>query len=89
MRTMDLLGCGVSYTQIAEIDTALYLKKLEESQTGVALPINIYQGIFITIACDNIDRSEETTSGEGTSHRVNGMAAQPKIIRPMSQRNMK
>ncbi len=50
MRTMGRLGCGVSYTQIAEIDTALCLQKLEESQTGVALPRNINQGVFITLA---------------------------------------
>ena len=60
---------------------AMYLQKLEESQTGVALPRNIYQGVFITLAWDTIHRSEETTSGEGTSHRVNGMAVQPRIIR--------
>ena len=41
MRTMDWLGCGVSYTHIAEIDTARCLQKLEESHTGVALPRNI------------------------------------------------
>ena len=34
---------------------------------------NIYQGVFITLAWDNIDRSEETTSGDGTSHRVNAI----------------
>ena len=67
----------------------MYLQKLEESQTGVALPRNTYLGVFITLAWDNIDRSEETTSGESTSHRVNGMAVQPRIIGPMPQRNMK
>ena len=51
----------------------------------MALPSNIYQGIFTTLAWDNIDRLEETTSGEGTSHRVNGIAVQPRIIGPMPQ----
>ena len=50
MRALDRQGCGVSYTPIAEIDTALFLQQLEESQTGVALPRNIDQGVFITLA---------------------------------------
>ena len=32
--------------------------------------------VFTTLAWDNIDRAEETSSGEGTSHRVNGTAVQ-------------
>ena len=64
---------------------ALCLQKLEESQMGVTLPRNIYQGVFITLAWNNIDHSEEKTNGEGTSHRVNGMALQPRIIGPMPQ----
>lgn len=32
--------------------------------------------ISTTLAWDNIDRLEETLSGEGTSHRVNGIAVQ-------------
>ena len=31
---------------------------------------------------DNIDRLEETLSGAGTSHRVNGIAIQPEFIGP-------
>ena len=89
IRTLNRLGHGVSYSQVEEIDTALCLQKLERSQTGVALPSNIYHGIFSTLAWDNIDRLEETTSGEGTSHRVNGIAVQPRIIGPSPQRNTK
>ena len=36
--------------------------------------------MFTTLAWDNIDRLEETLSGENTSHRVNGIAVQPKAI---------
>ena len=85
MRTLNRLGHGVSYTQVEDIDTALCLQNLERSQTGVALPSNIYQGVFTTLAWDNIDRLEETTSGEGTSQRVNRIAVQPRIIGPMPQ----
>ena len=56
---------------------------------GVALPRNIYQGVFITLVWDNIGRWEGTTSGEGKSRQVNGMAVQSRIIGPMPQRNMK
>ena len=56
---------------------------------GVPFPRNIYQGVFITLAWDNIDSSEETISGEVTSHRVNGIAVQSRIIGPMPQHNMK
>ncbi len=33
--------------------------------------------------CGHIDRLEETLSGSGTSHRVNGIAIQPAFIGPM------
>ena len=89
IRTLNRLGHGVSYSQVEEIDTALCLQKLERSETDVALPSNIYHGVFTTLAWDNIDRLEETTSGEGTSHRVNGIAVQPRIIGPLPQRNTK
>lgn len=41
---------------------------------------NIKPGLFTTLAWDNIDRLEETISGEGTSHGVNGIAVQAKPI---------
>ena len=58
-----------------EIDTALCLQKLS-SESGIALPANIHPGILTNLAWDNIDRLEETVSGKGTSHRVNGIAVQ-------------
>ncbi|CAH3137149.1 unnamed protein product, partial [Porites lobata] len=36
-----------------------------------------------TLAWDNIDRLEETLSGEGTSHRVNGIAVQARNLAPI------
>lgn len=85
IRILNRLGHGVSYTQVEEIDTALCLQKLQRSQGSVALPSNMHQQAFTTLAWDNIDRLEETISGEGTSHRVNGIAGQPRIIGPMPQ----
>ena len=39
-------------------------------------PENIRPVVGTTLAWDNIDRLEETLSGGGTSHRVNGIAVQ-------------
>ena len=73
---------SISYSQVEEIDTALCLQKLALSGCKVALPRNIQPSVFTTLAWDNIDRLEETISGEGTSHRVNGIAIQAKVIGP-------
>ena len=75
MRAMDWLGRGVSYTPIAEIDTEMCLQKLEESQTGVALPRNIYQGVFIALAWDNIDRGDDQWRGHTAPGQWHGCAA--------------
>ena len=68
-------GHGISYTQLEEIDTALCIQKMNaaESEDKVPLPDNIHPHVSTTLAWDNIDRLEETLSGGGTSHRVNGM----------------
>lgn len=68
VRTLNRLGHGVSYSQVEEIDTALCVQKLSVSEGQAALPRDIHPGIFTTLAWDNIDRLEETTSGDGTSH---------------------
>ena len=48
----------------------------------VSLPHNIRPFISTTLAWDNIDRLEETLSGEGTSHRINGIAVQANHFGP-------
>lgn len=83
INTLNRLGHSVSYSKVEEIDTALCLQKLSATGgRGVALPSNIHPGVFTTLAWDNIDRLEETLSGEGSSHRVNGIAVQARIIGP-------
>lgn len=62
-----------------EIDTALCLQKLSSSESEIAFPANIHPGIFTTLAWDNIDCLEETVSGKGTSHRVNGIAVHVQV----------
>lgn len=85
IRTLNRLGHCLSYSQVEEIDTALCLQKLELSKDAIPLPGNTHPGVFTTLAWDNIDRLEETLSGEGTSHRVNGIAVQPTVAGPVPQ----
>lgn len=88
VNTLNRLGHCVSYSQFEEIDTALCLQKMELSRDDLPLPSNIYPNVFTTLAYDNIDRLEETCSGAGTSHRVNGIAVQAKVIGHVPQRVM-
>ncbi len=68
-----------------EIDTALCIQKLELSKDAIPLPANIYPAVFTTLTWHDIDRFEETLSGEGTSHRVNGIAVPSKVAGPMPE----
>ena len=77
IKTLNRLGHCISYSQMEEIDTALCLLKISLSE-NVALPTTLHPTIFTTLAWDNIDRLEETIGGQGTSHRVNGIAIQAK-----------
>ena len=70
------LGHCLSYSHIQENETALCLQKLAASEDGIILPSTVKPGIFTNLAWDNIDRNEETLSGKGTTHRVNGIAVQ-------------
>ena len=80
IKLLNRLGHGVSYSNLEEIEIAFFLKKIErEEELVVILPSNIYPGVPTTLAFDNIDRLEETLSGSGTSHRVNGIVTQPMV----------
>ena len=68
---------------LQEIDTALCLHKMAMfPDSAVAIPSNIVPYTNVTFGWDNIDRLEETLSGVGTSHRVNGLIVQRKIYGP-------
>jgi len=83
IQTLNKLGHGVSYSQLEENDTALCLQKLAASRNErVVLPTSIMPHVFTNLAWDNIDRLEETLTGKGTSHRVNGIAVQVKEYGP-------
>ena len=73
----------MSYSQIEEINTTLCLQRLASTpENSIPLPGNIKPYISTTLAWDNVDRVEETLSGEGTSHRVNGIAIQARHFGP-------
>ena len=74
---LNRLSHAVSYSMKQEIDTALCMEKLS-SGDDVPLPTDLRPGSFTSLAWDNIDRLEETLSGGGTSHCVNGIAIQSK-----------
>jgi len=70
----------MSYSKLEEMDTALCLQKQrKEADQGAVLPSSSHPCIPTSLAFDNIDRLEETLSGGGTSHRVNGIIIQPQV----------
>lgn len=76
MQTLNNIGHGVSHT-------ALCLQKLDVGlNQRVVLPASIKPHVFTNLAWDNIDRLEETLTGKGTSHGVNGIAVQAKVYGP-------
>ena len=51
------------------------------NQTTI-LPTTVAPNVFTNLAWDNIDCLEETLTGEGTTHRVNGIVVQPAVSGP-------
>jgi len=86
IQMLNRCGHGISYSQIEEMNTALCLEKLAQTPgNDVPLPESIRPHISTTLGWDNIDRLEETLSGAGTSHRVNGIAVQARHFGPYPQ----
>ncbi|KAL8606341.1 hypothetical protein ACOMHN_050821 [Nucella lapillus] len=48
----------------------------------VILPTSIQPYVMSNVSWDNIDRLEATLDGRGTSHHVNGIIVQPKVVGP-------
>ena len=83
IQLLNRLGHGIAYSQLEELNSSLCLKKLcMAEQTGFPLPGNIHPHTDTILAFDNIDRLENTLSGGGTSHRVNGIAVQHAVYGP-------
>ena len=87
IKTLNRFGHGVSYSKLLEIDTAFAIQKINETVSdNVILPDEIHIYHPTTLVYDNIDRLEETLSGTGTSHRINGIAIQKGFIGPLPSR---
>lgn len=60
------LGHGASYSMLEELDTENANKIVEEKEQGsVILPNGVQKEVFTMVVADNIDRREETLSGNG------------------------
>ena len=71
---LNRLGHDVSYSQLENNDTALCLQKMAANlNQKVVLLGTIQPNLFPNLAWDNIDRLEETLTGEGATHHVNGI----------------
>ena len=84
IKFLNRFGHAISQSKLSEIETAQAIMKITSTQTeGVVLPEEVQIGQPTTLVYDNIDRLEETLSGSGTSHRVNGITIQKGFIGPL------
>lgn len=82
IHVLNGLGHDMLYSQ-QENDTALCLQKMAANlNQQVVLPVIIQANVFTNLTWDNIDRLVETLTGDGTTHCINGIAAQPKVYSP-------
>ena len=74
---LNLLGHGISYSHIEELETAMAKRQVKRYDDGFVLPSNAQS----TFCWDNNDLKEETEtlSGKGTTHCTNGIMIQPKV----------
>ena len=86
IRIINRLAHGVSLTYLMEIDTGIAIQKISPEPDKVVLPDELQKAVPTTLVYDNIDRLEETLSGSGTSHRVNGIGVQEGLVGPLFQR---
>lgn len=80
IRIMNKFGHGVSYSQLEENDYCSVSSETRSQSQSESCTSSLH--VFTNLAWDNIDRLEETLTGKGTSHRVNGIAVQPKVYGP-------
>ena len=73
IRLLHSLGHCVSYDTVARAETAIAMGKL---QNPVAIPPGFSKGKLLIMVYDNIDFMEQTLSGAGTTHQMNGIMFQ-------------
>ena len=82
LQILNRFGHG-SYHQLEENDTALCIEKIASNLNQIPIiPKAIQANLFTNLTRDNIDRLEETLTGEGTTHCVNGIIVQPQVYGP-------
>ena len=80
VKIINRLGHGVSGDKLSEVDTAYAIQKLTSSNELLPDGIELYHQA--SLVYDNIDRLEESLSGAGTTHRVNGIVVQKSFYGP-------
>ncbi len=78
VRLVNRFGHGMSYESLIKTETDM--DSLLQKENMVHLPINIKSGVRITCVWDNIDFAEETLSGQGTTHKTNGIILQQQVV---------
>ena len=76
---LNRYGHGMSYDQVLEMETRLAENLFEEQEHGVILPKVVSPNVFSIFCWDNIDLLEETLSGRGTTHCINGIVVQRQV----------
>ena len=80
IKVLNRMGHSISYSKLEELDTALCLQKQTQGAKKEAILLSTcHPSVPTSLAFDNIDHLEETLSGGGTSHRVNGIIIQPQV----------
>ena len=66
---LNRMGHFSSYKEIAQLETSLANESLARADySGVLIPTKINPGVFIQMAVDNNDITEETIDGKNTTH---------------------
>ena len=66
---LNLLGHGISYSYIEELETAMAKRQVKKYEDGFVLPSNAQSGVFTTFCWDNNDLKEETLERNHPLHQ--------------------
>lgn len=77
IRLLNGLGHCSSYDSVNRAETAIASNKLENP---ITIPPGFQKNILSVLVFDNIDYTEETLSGAGTTHQVNGIMYQRQVV---------
>ena len=86
IKIINRLGHGVSYTKLADVDTAYAIQNISTNSGLMPEEIQPYQQASIVYG--NFDSLGETLSGAGTTHSVNGIVIQKAFIGPKLPQNL-